>query len=152
MKLLSGVIIIVFQLFSFCSQMSDFWINMKYESTIYSSVRETVAANRYVEKMSEHGLIVEGNNSQFAKGSFVMITDGDKTFVGGEGKLFEEFLRFRQLTGYVGEGQAIARINHTNYTTAQLAMVRFDQSFKGLPYDARWRKYLFSLLCMYIVM
>ena len=46
----------------------------------------------------------------------------------------------RQLSGYVGEGQKIARVQQANYTSAQLAMVRFDQSFWCLPYDARRRK------------
>ena len=123
--------------------MSDFWMNMKYESTIYSSVRETVCASRFVDKLKEEGLLGE-SSTLFRKGSFAMISDGEKTFVGGEGELFEEFIHTRQLTGYVGEGQPIRNITHSNYTSSQLAMVRFDQSFKSLPYDARRRK-LFSI-------
>ena len=71
-----------------------------------------------------------------------MISDGDKTFFGSEGELFEEFIHTRQLTGYIGEGQAIASVQQQNYPTAQLAMVRFDQSFKSMPYDARRCMYL----------
>ena len=106
-------------------------------------MREKVAANHYVEKLKEEGLLANPN-SPFAKGSFVMITDGDKTFFGGEGQLFEEFLHTRQLTGYVGEGQPISTVTHQNYTSAPLAIVRFDQAFKRVLYDAHRRK-LFTL-------
>ena len=127
-------------------QMTDFWLNAKYEGVIYSSAWETVAANHYIEKLQQEGLLANPNaNGMFAKEAFVMITDGDKTFFGGEGQLFEEFLNTRTLSGYVGESQPISKVTHQNYTTAQLAMVRFDQAFKGVPYDARRREFLFKV-------
>ena len=118
--------------------MSDFYLNLKYEGTILSSFRETVASSRYMEKLNTEGLL--GPDNQFRRGSFTMISDGQKTFVGGEGTLFEEFLHFRQLTGYVGEGQPIARVTQNNYPTAEMALVRFDQTFKTMPYDASQRE------------
>ena len=69
-----------------------------------------------------------------------MISDGQKTFIGGEGTLLQEFLQFRQLTGYVGEGQPIANVSQNTYPAAEMALVRFDQTFKSLPYDVRHRK------------
>ena len=129
--------------------MSDFYLNGKYEATIYSSVCETVAASRYCKKLQGEGLL--GANNQFAKGSYIMISDGEKTFFGGEGQLFQEFLYSRQLTGYVDTGQAVATIKQPNYSDAQLAMVCFDQSFKTLPYDASKHK-LFEILCIIFYM
>ena len=133
--------------------MADSCLNAKYETTICSSVHETVAATCYAEKLRKEGLFANAN-CNFAKGAFVMVTDGDKMFLGSEGQLFEEFLQTRQLSGYVGEGQQIARVHQANYTSEQLAMVRFDQSFRCLPYDARRCKHFLkkSLLIAHLLM
>ena len=69
-----------------------------------------------------------------------MVSDGEKTFIGGEGELFEEFIEFRQLRNYPGQGSPVATVSDVNYTSAKLCMVRFDQSFINLPYDARRRE------------
>ena len=74
-----------------------------------------------------------------------MVSDGEKTYVGGEGALFELFVDKRQVSNYVGEGQSIASVNDPNYTSAKLCLVRFDQSFSKLPHDARAREYDFLL-------
>ena len=71
-----------------------------------------------------------------------MVSDGCHSVFGGSGELFEEFLRTRQLKNYAGEGEKLAFITDDNYAESKLKVVRFDQTFDKLPYDASAREYI----------
>ena len=69
-----------------------------------------------------------------------MISDGYHSVLGGSGEIFEEFLRSRELKNYAGEGEELSFHTDENYSDAKLKVVRFDQTFDKLPYDASDRE------------
>ena len=81
-----------------------------------------------------------GDNSYF-KGSVSMVSDGSKTSVSGCGSLFTNFLATKHLFGYVGEHDQFSTIWDVDYDSSILQIIRFDQSFKDMPYDVRQRKF-----------
>ena len=109
------------------------------ETTIQSSSRTsihvTIATARYLVKRNE---ILGDSSGQIA--SFCMVTDGKTTTFGGHGHLIESFITNKQLSGYVGEDENVSKVFDTNYETAKLKLMRFDQSFENMPYDASRRK------------
>ena len=114
-------------------------LHSKYENSVANAIRGAVAAARYGNKLMEGGLLSK-DALQFSQGSFVLISDGDKSFVGGEGTLFQEFMESKAVGNYVGEGQKVASVFDRNYVKAPLAHIRFDQTFRNLAYDARKHK------------
>ena len=70
-----------------------------------------------------------------------MITDGKTTTVSGFGYLIETFICTKQLSGYPGQNENVSLVSDENYRESKLQLMRFDQTFENMPYDASKRKY-----------
>ena len=70
-------------------------------------------------------------------GSLVVLSDGNKTFVGGFGNMFDNFIATRQAQGYPGEGEeSVATLSEDNFESALMKVLKFDETFRKMPYDA----------------
>ena len=105
------------------------------ETVSQSAVRHTVASSRFSQKLEE----LQGKDS--VSGSITIMSKPNETLVAGHGPIYERFLKTREITGYTGEGSPFSYFFDEEYEDSPLKVVRFDQSFKHLPYDARHRKY-----------
>ena len=107
------------------------------DTTVKSAVRNSVAATRYMEKLQE----VSGQGVDGECSSLCIIRCGEKAIVGGQGKMFSDFLASKQLTGLFRPEESYLSVSHPKYEEANLQVLRFDQCFKKLPYDASHREY-----------
>ena len=69
-----------------------------------------------------------------------MVTNGEDTIVSGFGYLIDNFIRTKQLSGYPGQTVNVSVLSDENYENATLKLMRFDQTFDKMPYDASKRK------------
>ena len=110
-------------------------MNRTVESSTKSDVRVTVATSRCTVKRNQ----LEGK--EFDKvASFVMVTNGEDTTVSGFGYLIDNFIRTKQLSGYPGQNENVSVLADDNYQDSKLKLMRFDQTFDKMPYDASKRK------------
>ena len=107
------------------------------ESSTKTAVRTTIATSRFTAKRNE----LDSRRLKGLAGSMIMLSDGEFATVGGHGDLFERFLQTKQLSGYPGEKSPVVSILDDNYTDADLKLMRFDQTYDKLPYDASSRKF-----------
>ena len=113
-------------------------LNRTIESSTKSAVRVTVATSRYRRRRNE----IQGNASHDEIASFVMVTDGQTAIVSGFGYLIDNFIRTKQLSGYPGQDANVSVLADDNYGSAKLKLMRFDQTFDKMPYDASQRNAL----------
>ena len=97
--------------------------------------------------MSKRKELVKDYDVQGGKiSSFCMVTDGKTTMFGGYGNLLENFIKNKQLCGYPGDEHEVSTVFEDNYEKAKLKLMRFDQSFENMPYDASHRKLVLIVL------
>ena len=105
-------------------------------SSTKSSIRGVIATGRYIEMKQE----LEKPAEKASFGVFCAIHDGEQTTFGGEGDIFDNFMKTRQLAGYPGENDKITTFYDSNYNDAKLRLMRFDETFHKCHYDASERK------------
>ena len=97
----------------------------------------TVATSRCTVKRND----LQGINSDKVS-SFVIVTNGEDTVVSGFGYLLDNFIRTKQLSGYPGQNENVSVLSDEDYQASKLKLMRFDQTFDKMPYDASKRKTL----------
>ena len=121
-------------LFFYFQEIKD--LNTTIESSTWNAIRVTIATSRYTVRRDR----LQNDGSAGEVASFVMITDCKTTTVSGFGHLIETFIHMKQLSGYSGHNKNVAVLADDNYGQAKLKLMRFDQSFENMPYDASKRK------------
>ena len=105
------------------------------ESSTKTAIRVTISTSRYTAKKNE----IVGSTKETV-GSVVILNDGKQTTVGGYGNLFEKFLKTKKLDGYTGQMEPFTSFSDPNYDHAKLKVMKFDETYHKMPYDARSRK------------
>ena len=113
---------------------------------IYSAARSTIAASRF----SELKELFKDDDSCNPAGALLLVSDGTSTSVAGHGDVFKNFLQTRRLTGYIGEGERLVSVYDDGYDEAKLKLIRFDQTFTKLSYDASKREFFPFSLAMFL--
>ena len=80
-----------------------------------------------------------------------MVADGKNAIVSGFGYLIDNFIRTKQLAGYPGQEENVSVLADANYNEAKLKLMRFDQTFDKMPYDASKRKCSISCCVCHIL-
>ena len=101
----------------------------EYQMAIETAVQKTVLAGRYVERL----VGMNSNRRNYTpdytvKGTLVVISDPDKSVVGGWGALFDSFISSGKIEGYKGHNQPPSNINDPNYNDADLCVISFEQT------------------------
>ena len=114
------------------------------ETTIDSSkrtaVRVTIATARYLERKQE--LYSSGCKKSIS--SMVLINNGDSTTIGGCGEMYDNFLKTKELKCFhENEGDFTSYLD-PHYASAKLKVMKFDESYDNMPYDASTRKWLLA--------
>ena len=104
------------------------------KSSSYSAIRNCIGSGRYVDRKDE---IL---NVKKSKGCFIILHDGDHYTFGGHGQLVDDFIKTRMLKGICEIHEPIARVDDENYDVAPIRMVKFDEAYDTVSYDARKRE------------
>ena len=116
-------------------------MNRTAESSTKSAVRVTVATSRCIVRRNQ----LQGQDSDKVS-SFVMLSNGEDTVVSGYGYLIDTFIRTKQLSGYPGQNENVSVLSDVDYKESKLKLMRFDQTFDKMPYDASKRKICWFLI------
>ena len=110
------------------------------ESSALTAICKAIATVRHIEHRNS---LLHANNSKV--GCFSMISDGNQAIFGGKGEMYDEFVKTKMLKNYPGEEEEVAFHTDDDYQDAKLKIIRFDQTFDRLPYDASDRKYCINV-------
>ena len=107
----------------------------KSTANLFAAVRSTIIAGRFLELKEA----AKETDEQNTTGAIVLISDGQSTSVGGHGHIFDSFVETGRVTGFIGEGEQPISVLEDCYEASKLKIVRFDQTFLKLSYDASRR-------------
>ena len=118
------------------------------DTNVKSTVRNTISAGRYMDKIRE--VDPHGHGHDLPGTSLCIVRFGEKTIVGGHGKMFDDFIQTKQLVGLFRPEDSFLSASHPKYEESNLQVLRFDQTFKKLPYDASHRKFESHLIHIHV--
>ena len=115
------------------------------QSNTYTAIRNCIGTGRYItEKENLTGV------DKLSEGTFVMFRNGNQTTVGGHGKLIDDFIKEKKLCVSFDKNEKVVIRDDPNFHSANLRILRFDETYEFVNYDARRRKYFSHLLSNYI--
>ena len=109
------------------------------DSAVSVAVHNTVAANRFLEKLMKLDDSSWSDSTKHGVGSVVLIANPKKSVAGGSGKLFNNFIKNKQLTDYIGQNEKFVFPDDENYHDAVLKVITFKETFGNLRTDLRDR-------------
>ena len=107
-----------------------------------TAIRTTIALTRYIAIRQE----LENPSAKPNCTAFCFVRDGDKGIFGGYGDMYDYFVKNKILQQYFGEDEDFTLFGTPGYDDAKFKLLKFDESYTGLHYDASDRKLL--LLCI----
>ena len=107
---------------------------------MFAAVRVAFNTVRYAEVLNQR--LCQAGQQPLSIGHFSVLDIGGQSTLSGSGEIYDEFLANGTLSKFSGYSERPVGFFETNFKTASLRKLRFDETYYGMQYDCRSSKHI----------